>query len=100
MVPHQRGLVGSVLVQAHVEAGLLASQSRALPQTWADLGTPTGTSFISSWELSPEALSFLSFFFLEPHPRHMEVPRLGVKLELQLPAYTTATAMWDVSHIC
>ena len=30
----------------------------------------------------------------------MEVPRLGVKLELQLPAYTTATAMWDPSHIC
>ena len=31
--------------------------------------------------------------FLGPHPRHMvEVPRLGVQLELQLPAYTTATA--------
>ena len=30
----------------------------------------------------------------------MEVPRLGVKLELQLPAYTTARAMWDVSHVC
>ena len=25
----------------------------------------------------------------------MEVPRLGVKLELQLPVYTTATAMQD-----
>ena len=24
------------------------------------------------------------------HPRYMEVPRLGVKLELQLPVYTTA----------
>jgi len=30
----------------------------------------------------------------------MEVPRLGVKLELQLPAYTTATITWDLSHIC
>ena len=29
----------------------------------------------------------------------MEVPRLGVKLELQLPAYTTATAMQDPSHV-
>ena len=28
-------------------------------------------------------------------PAHMEVPRLGVELELQLPAYTTATATWD-----
>ena len=30
----------------------------------------------------------------------MEVPRLEVELELQLPAYTTATAMPDLSHIC
>ena len=30
----------------------------------------------------------------------MEIPRLGVELELQLPVYATATAMWDVSHIC
>ena len=30
----------------------------------------------------------------------MEVPRLGVKSELQLPAYTTATATQDPSHIC
>ena len=29
----------------------------------------------------------------------MEVPRLGVELELQLPTYTTATAMRDVSHL-
>ena len=30
----------------------------------------------------------------------MEVPRLRVESELQLPAYTTATAMPDVSSIC
>ena len=30
----------------------------------------------------------------------MEVPRLGIKSELQLPAYTTATAMWDPSYVC
>ena len=29
----------------------------------------------------------------------MEVPRLGVKLELQLPACSTATAMPDLSHV-
>ena len=34
-------------------------------------------------------------FFLEPHLWHMEVPKLGVQLELQPPAYTTATAMPD-----
>ena len=37
--------------------------------------------------------NFFFFFpvFLGPHPQHMGVPRLGVKLELQLPANTTAT---------
>ena len=45
--------------------------------------------------------SFLLFLvFLGPHPQHMEVPRLGVESELQLPAYTTATAGWDLSRIC
>ena len=31
---------------------------------------------------------------------HMEVPRLRVESELQLPAYATATAVPDLSHIC
>ena len=43
---------------------------------------------------------FFFFFFLGLHPRHMSVPRLGVKLELQLPAYNTATATWDPSCVC
>ena len=30
----------------------------------------------------------------------MEVPKLKVKSELQLPAYTTATARQDLSHVC
>ena len=30
----------------------------------------------------------------------MEVPRVGFELELQLPAYTTATATLDPSHVC
>ena len=30
----------------------------------------------------------------------MEVPRLQVESDLQLLAYTTATAMWDLSCIC
>ena len=42
-------------------------------------------------------LLFLIFLFF---PQHVEVPRLGVKSELQLPAYTAATAMWDPSCIC
>ena len=30
----------------------------------------------------------------------MEVPKLGVELELQLPAYTIATATPDPSYVC
>ena len=37
----------------------------------------------------------LFFFFLGLHPWHMEVPRLGIESELQLSAYTTATATPD-----
>ena len=40
------------------------------------------------------------FCFLEPPLWHVEVPRLGVESELQLPAYTTATAVQDPSHTC
>ena len=42
------------------------------------------------------------FFFclLGPLSWRTEVPRLGVKLELQLPAYAMATAMQDLSLDC
>ena len=43
---------------------------------------------------------FLFLVFLGPHWQDMEVPRLGVELEQQLPAYATATATPDPSHIC
>ena len=44
---------------------------------------------------------FFNFkFFLRWHLWHMEVPRPGVELELQLPAYATVTAMQDLSHVC
>ena len=39
------------------------------------------------------------FVFLVPHPWHMEIPKLGVQLELLL-AYARATTMWDPSHVC
>ena len=43
---------------------------------------------------------FFSFFFLGLHSQHMEVSRLGVKSELQRPAYTTATATPNPSQVC
>ena len=38
---------------------------------------------------------FLAFLLGGAYSQHMEVPRLGVESELQLMAYTTATAMPD-----
>ena len=43
---------------------------------------------------------FFFFCFLGPHLQHVEVPRLEIKSELQLPAMATATAMWDPRRIC
>ena len=43
---------------------------------------------------------FCLFVFLGMHLQHTEVPRLGVKLELQLLTYTTATVMPDLSLVC
>ena len=55
-----------------------------------------------SWILNPQHHSrnsiFFFFFFLGLHLQHMEVPRLGVKLEPKVPVYTIATR--DPSHIC
>uniref|UniRef100_A0A8D1DAL5 Uncharacterized protein n=1 Tax=Sus scrofa TaxID=9823 RepID=A0A8D1DAL5_PIG len=49
---------------------------------------------------SPLNFFFFFFCFLGPLLWHMEVPRLGVESELQLPAYTTATATPDPSRVC
>ena len=38
-------------------------------------------------------LLICTFCFLGQRPQHMEVPRLGL-------AYATATATWDLSHVC
>ena len=46
---------------------------------------------------------FFFFSFLGPrHLQHMEVPRIGVKLQLQLLVYTiaTTTTTWDPILIC
>ena len=50
--------------------------------------------------LSPNTVCLSLFCFLGPHLQHMEVLRLGVQSELQLPPYTTVTATQDPSHIC
>ena len=65
-----------------------------------------GREHLVTWEDTAATPAFVVgvffFFFLlfRPHLRHMEVPGLEVKLELQLPVYTTATATWDLSFVC
>ena len=65
---------------------------------------PQKTPVMSIWKLFYFFFFFFFFFFLEPHLLHMEIPRLGVQSELQLPATATATAtataMQDLSRIC
>ena len=62
---------------------------------------PTVSAFVprhgSFHFCSLKSILFYFFVFLGPNWQHMEVPRLGVKLELQLLAYTTATAIQDPS---
>ena len=56
----------------------------------------------NSWMLSGRIVFFFFclFVFLGHTPWDMEVPRLGVKSEVQLPALNTAAAVPDPSHIC
>ena len=61
---------------------------------------PPSLPLPSSLSLSLSLSFFLSFFILGPHPWHTEVPSLRVEWEIQLPAYATAIAMPDWSHIC
>ena len=56
-----------------------------------------------SWQALPSGFGCVFFFFfcfLGLHPPHVEVSRLGVHSELQLPASATATAMLDLSCVC
>ena len=57
-------------------------------------GRQAGTPGESSLENRELCFGFVFVFvfvlLLGPHLQHMEVPRLGVESELQLPAYTTA----------
>ena len=69
----------------------------------------TGNGFIVLFLLQPErnciflviwgnvniAMAFYLFIYF-----FMATPRLEKESELQLPAYATATATWDLSHIC
>ena len=54
-------------------------------------------SMFSTWHVF---VCLFLFCLLGPNTWHVEVPRLRVETELQLPAYTTATATRDPSCLC
>ena len=78
--------------------GTLMSESR---RRWrSQLHLFWGFILLQHFSFSLSLSLFFFFCFLGLHPLYMKVPRLGVKLELQLLAYATATAMPDLSCIC
>ena len=67
--------------------------------------SPTAAFYLSNSDpsLMSQFIFILLFCLLSfggLHLWNIEVPRLGVELELLLPAYATATATWDPSCIC
>ena len=77
--------------------GTEAPRARGFPMT---VGTHLLPQHTQRTKLSQHNSFFFLFFFLCQHRRHIEVPRLWVKSELQPPAYITATATLDPSCIC
>ena len=72
---------------------------RVMVSSENEFGTvPSSAIFGKSFRKTDVNSSQSSFVcFLGLHLRHMEVPRLGVELELQLLTYATATATQDPS---
>ena len=64
----------------------------ALSAVVAEVLLPFFCLFSSSPPITTPVLEGI-FCFLGPHLQHMEVPRLGIESELQLPASTTATVL-------
>ena len=76
----------------------MLEDSRSLGRT-KDIALGTGCEGTSGF--SGSILFFFFFFgFLGPCLLHMDILRLGGELELQLPAYTTATATQNPSCVC
>ena len=60
-------------------------------EIWAVVGHQSEGRFLMEIVLG-SSFNFFLFSFFGPHLWHMDVPRLGVRLVQQLPAYLTATA--------
>ena len=84
------GLEGTAYLEE--EEARMRGQGRREGETlFSGLCPPSGNPFLFQSHKDVSKSFSVFFFFLGMHPQHMEVPRPGVELELQLPASTTAT---------
>ena len=90
--PRQIQAASATYTKAHGNAGILPHWGRPEIKPASSQILVRFVSAEPQWEL----LIFLFLVYFGPHLWHVQVPRLGVKSELQLPAYTTA--MLDPSH--
>ena len=80
---------------------LCSRKQRGEQQTpHAQAVNPKGILCFSLSSAPPSSVFFFGGGLFMANPQQTEVPRLGLESELQLPTYTTATAMLDLSHVC
>ena len=80
----------------------------AMSSSWSSTNDPYPFLYESNEHIYNEAHPWTVHFYfvlfylvsLRLYLQHMEVPRLGIKWELLLPVYTTATATQDPTCVC
>ena len=96
------------MYKAHPLLAFVAANKEFLRKTLPFCSGQKSTSSMIAYETAILCLFIFLIFnfnfnffwvFLGLYQQHMEVPRLGVKSELQLLTYATATATQDLSHI-
>ena len=78
------------------DLALLQPRSAQIPGP----GTPCAPGTAKKKKKKGPFLFWCCFCFAEPHLQHVAAPRLGLKSELQPPAYPAATATRDPSCVC
>ena len=100
------GLCEQEHVEVAVQGGANTQPGTAVPEPRERQRVIVGSLLSSGGQGGSRRKSYAFFFFfsfscfLGSHLRHMEVPRQGVTSELQLPAYTMATAMREPRFLC
>ena len=78
----------------------LCDEAHGLRKFLGQGGIDPGATAVSNQSTCGDNSRSLTYSASRELLQHMEVSRLGVKSELQLQAYTTATAVWDLRCLC